>query len=132
MGFIENQAAIVAQKAELEQQLNETCVRFEAEQEAKNELAETKRRIEMDVASFKNDLEDLDLSLQKINKEKETKDHQIRNHSDEIAHQEEILNKINREKKQLQEINAKKSEEFGGVEERASHLNMVKAKLEQT
>merc|ERR1711874_28383 len=125
-------AQIAAQKAELECQVNETIGLYEQEQDSKNEVAQVKKRIEGDVMNIKRDLEDLDLQLQKLNQEKETKDHQIRVSNDEIAHQEEVLNKINREKKHLQEINAKNTDEFSGSEDRAGHLLKVKAKLEQT
>jgi len=130
--FVENQALIAAQKAELEGQVNDTIGLYEQEQEAKNEIAHIKKKVEGDVLNVKRDLEDLDLQLQKLNQEKETKDHQIRVCNDEIAHQEEVLNKINREKKHLQEINSKNTDEFSGSEDRAGHLLKVKAKLEQT
>merc|ERR1712180_424492 len=42
--FIENQALIAAQKAELEGQYTDAVARFEAEQEAKNELTLTKKQ----------------------------------------------------------------------------------------
>ncbi|CAL4122396.1 unnamed protein product [Meganyctiphanes norvegica] len=130
--FIESQAAISAQKHELEIQVNDTLALYEQEQEAKNQVALQKKRVEGGTLSIKRDLEDLDMQLQKLNQEKETKDHQIRVCNDEIAHQEEVLNKINREKKGLQEVNAKNTDEFSGSEDRAGHLQKVKAKLEQT
>jgi len=130
--FIESQAQIAAQKCELEIQVTDTLALYEQEQEAKNEVVQQKKAVEGDVASIKRDLEDLDMQLQKLNQEKQTKDHQIRVCNDEIAHQEEVLNKINREKKHLQEINAKNTDEFASTEDRAGHLQKVKAKLEQT
>ena len=44
--------------------------------------------------------------------DKATKDHQIRNLNDEIAHQDELINKLNKEKKQQGETNQKTSEEL--------------------
>merc|ERR1711972_384700 len=76
--FVENQALIAAQKAELEIQVNDTLALYEQEQEAKNDVAQIKKRTEGDVANIKRDLEDLEMQLQKLNQEKETKDHQIR------------------------------------------------------
>lgn len=43
---------------------------------------------------------------------KATKDHQIRNLNDEIAHQDELINKLNKEKKQTQEVNQKTAEDL--------------------
>merc|ERR1712142_904580 len=130
--FIENFALIGAQKAELEKSLADTEMKFVAEQEAKNEMANQKKLVEMDVASVKAALEVLDGDLHKLLSEKDTRDHQIRVYNDEIAHQEEIIAKYSKEKKHLQEINAKNADEFGGVEDRASHLNKIKEKLGQT
>merc|ERR1712128_152318 len=130
--FIENFALIGAQKAELEKSLADTEMKYVAEQEAKNDLANQKKLVEMDVSSVKGDLEVLDGDLHKLGAEKDTRDHQIRVYNDEIAHQEEIIAKYTKEKKHLQEINAKNADEFGGVEDRASHLNKIKEKLGQT
>merc|ERR1711972_1151155 len=121
--FIENFAVISAQKEELEKQLSDTQVRFEQEQEAKNEAANEKKRVEVDVSAIKSDLDLLDGDLLKLQGEKETRDHQIRVCNDELAHQEEIIAKYTKEKKHLQEINGKNADEFGGIEDRYSHLN---------
>jgi len=130
--FIENQALIAAQKAELEKQFNEAAQRFEQEQSQKALLMQQKKRIEGDVGSQKRDLEDLEMNLQRINQEGDTKNHQIRVLHDEIAAQEEVINKINREKKSLQEINQRNADDFSGSEDKVGHLSKVKAKLEQT
>merc|ERR1711874_389141 len=102
------------------------------EQEAKADMANQKKLVEMDVTAAKGDMENLESDLHKLQSEKETRDHQIRVYNDEIAHQEEIIGRYTKEKKNLQEINAKNTEEFGGVEDRASHLNKIKSKLEST
>merc|ERR1712142_445313 len=130
--FIENQALIAAQKAELEKQFNEAAQRFEQEQSQKALLMQQKKRIEGDVGSQKRDLEDLEMNLQRLNQEGDTKNHQIRVLHDEIAAQEEVINKINREKKSLQEINQRNADDFSGSEDKVSHSSKVKAKLEQT
>jgi len=49
---------------------------------------------------------------QQAEQDKATKDHQIRNLNDEIAHQDELINKLNKEKKQQGETNQKTSEEL--------------------
>merc|ERR1739842_9264 len=127
--FIENFAMIAAQKAELEKQLQDTCTQVDQENAAKNSLAQQKKLVEMDVAGVQNVLDDLEGSLQKLQSEKSTKDHQIRVLNDEMSHQEEIISKFTKEKKNLQEVNARNAEDFGGVEDRANHLNKIKQKL---
>lgn len=84
------------------------------------------------MAGLKKDIEDLELNLQKSEQDKATKDHQIRNLNDEIAHQDELINKLNKEKKNQGEVNQKTAEELQAAEDKVNHLNKVKIKLEHT
>ncbi|XP_042890585.1 myosin heavy chain, muscle-like isoform X27 [Penaeus japonicus] len=130
--YLDKQAKLQSQKADLEAQLNETTERLQQEEEARNQLFQGKKKIEQEISGLKKDIEDLELSVQKAEQDKATKDHQIRNLNDEIAHQDELINKINKEKKHLQECNQKTAEDLQGIEDKCNHLNKVKAKLEQT
>ncbi|KAK7067548.1 putative TRAFAC class myosin-kinesin ATPase superfamily [Halocaridina rubra] len=130
--FLDKQAKLQSQKADLEAQLNETTERLAQEEEARNQLLQSKRKGDQELNSLKKDIEDLELTIQKIEQEKATKDHQIRTLNDEISHQDELINKINKEKKHLQECNQKSSEDIQSIEDKCNHLNKVKAKLEQT
>ncbi|XP_042243049.1 myosin heavy chain, muscle-like isoform X25 [Homarus americanus] len=130
--FLDKQAKLQSQKADLEAQLNETTERLQQEEEARNQLFQNKKKIDQEISGLKKDIEDLELALQKAEQDKATKDHQIRNLNDEIAHQDELINKINKEKKHLQECNQKTAEDLQGIEDKCNHLNKVKAKLEQT
>lgn len=84
------------------------------------------------MSGLKKDVEDLELAIQKSEQDKATKDHQIRNLNDEIAHQDELINKLNKEKKNQSEVNQKTAEELQAAEDKVNHLNKVKVKLEQT
>lgn len=64
------------------------------------------------MSGLKKDIEDLELSVQKTDQDKATKDHQIRNLNDEIAHQDELINKLNKEKKLSGEATQKTAEEL--------------------
>ncbi|XP_047492663.1 myosin heavy chain, muscle-like isoform X3 [Penaeus chinensis] len=130
--YLDKQAKLQSQKADLEAQLNETTERLQQEEEARNQLFQGKKKIEQEISGLKKDIEDLELTVQKAEQDKATKDHQIRNLNDEIAHQDELINKINKEKKHLQECNQKTAEDLQGIEDKCNHLNKVKAKLEQT
>jgi len=130
--LLDKQAKLQSQKQDLEAQLNETSDRLQNEEEARNQLFQSKRKVEQELGTLKKDIEDLELSVQKGDQDKATKDHQIRNLNDEIAHQDELINKINKEKKHLQECNQKTAEDLQAVEDKCNHLNKVKAKLEQT
>jgi uncharacterized protein (DUF3084 family) len=52
------------------------------------------------------------LSQIQAEQDKATKDHQIRNLNDEIAHQDELINKINKEKNNKGETNQKTAEQL--------------------
>merc|ERR1719244_2513554 len=130
--FLDKQAKLQTQKADLEAQLNEALDRLNTEEEARNTLFQGKKKTDQEIGGLKKDLEDLELAMQKSEQDKSTKDHQIRNLNDEIAHQDELINKINKEKKHLQECNQKTAEDLQNIEDKCNHLNKVKAKLEQT
>jgi len=68
--------------------------------------------LEQENAGLKKDVEDLELSIQKSDQDKASKDHQIRNLNDEIAHQDELINKLNKEKKLSGETAQKTAEEL--------------------
>ncbi|KZS11384.1 Myosin heavy chain [Daphnia magna] len=130
--FHEKQNKLMSQKADLESQLSDTQERLQQEEDARNQLFQNKKKLEQEASGLKKDIEDLELALQKTETDKATKDHQIRNLNDEIAHQDELINKLNKEKKHMQEVNQKTAEDLQASEDKVNHLNKVKAKLEQT
>merc|ERR1719446_1856890 len=130
--FFEKQAKLAAQKADLEAQIAELSVRVQSEETARLALIQEQKKGAHEGHSIKKDIEDMELALIKSDNEKATKDHQIRNLNDEIAHQDELINKANKEKKNYQETNQKNAEELQVVEDKCNHLNKVKVKLEQT
>ncbi|XP_059351921.1 myosin heavy chain, muscle-like isoform X8 [Daphnia carinata] len=130
--FHDKQNKLMSQKADLEAQLSDTQERLQQEEDARNQLFQNKKKLEQEASGLKKDIEDLELALQKTEQDKATKDHQIRNLNDEIAHQDELINKLNKEKKHMQEVNQKTAEDLQASEDKVNHLNKVKAKLEQT
>merc|ERR1719239_335403 len=79
----------------------------------------------------KDDIEMMNLRLQKANDDKITKDSQIRSLKDELMHQDELIEKLQREKKNNADGRQKMDEDIQASEDKANHLNRVKAKLEQ-
>lgn len=110
----------------------DTQNRLQSEEDNRNQVFQQKKKLEQESAGLKKDIEDLELSLQKSDQDKASKDHQIRNLNDEIAHQDELINKLNKEKKIQGEHNQKTAEELQAAEDKVNHLSKVKAKLEQT
>nr|XP_045582187.1 myosin heavy chain, muscle-like isoform X2 [Procambarus clarkii] len=129
--FLDKQAKLQGQKAELESQLAEATERLHKEEEARNSLAQGKKKFEQEIGNLKKDFDDLDAKIQSLEQDKATKDQQIHTLNDEIAQQEELLNKINKEKKHLQECNQKTAEDLQSIEDKCNHFNKVKSKLEQ-
>ena len=100
--------------------------------EKKQELNENKRKFENDLGSFKKDIDDMEMTIQKAEQEKTNRDHTIRNMNDEIAHQDELINKLNKEKKHAVETQAKANDDLSTAEEKMDNLNKIKTKLEVT
>merc|ERR1739838_968811 len=94
---------------------------------AKNDMMDKKRRFENDLSSFRKDIDDMQMTIQKAEQEKTN-----RNLNDEIAHQDELINKLTKEKKYMQESQAKSSDELNQAEEKVDNLNKIKVKLEVT
>merc|ERR1711935_1028024 len=91
-----------------------------------------KKALEGDNLIIKKDIEDLELSIQKLEQEKTNRDHTIRTLNDEIANQDEVINKLNKEKKHLMENAAKSCEDLQASEDKVEHLSKIKQKLEIT
>ena len=100
--------------------------------EKKQEMTESKRKFENDLGSFKKDIDDMEMTIQKAEQEKTNRDHTIRNMNDEIAHQDELINKLNKEKKHAVETQAKANDDLSTAEEKMDNLNKIKTKLEVT
>merc|ERR1711949_17798 len=95
-------ARATAEKQEKEDLLAKTQ-KLLADTEAKrNDMIDKKRRFENDLSSFRKDIDETNLQVQKAEQEKTNRDHTIRNLNDEIAHQDELINKLTKEKKYMQ------------------------------
>merc|ERR1711874_306428 len=129
--YLDKEAKLMAQKAEVEAQLADAAKRLEAEQEAKNNLQQAVRKAEAAVGSTKNELEEMEGKLLAANNDKDMKDAQVKNLTDEIANQEELISKLAKEKKALQDSNQRTSEDHQSIEDKCNHLNRLKGKLEQ-
>lgn len=83
--------------------------------------------MEQENSGLKKDVEDLELAIQKSDQDKASKDHQIRNLNDEIAHQDELINKLNKEKKLSGETTQKTAEELQvSVNDIILYLNIIR------
>merc|ERR1719471_658061 len=99
------------EKSKTEDTLQATQKKLADTEAKRNDMIEKKRRFENDLSSFRKDIDDISMQIQKAEQEKTNRDHTIRNLNDEIAHQDELINKLTKEKKYMQESQAKSSEE---------------------
>merc|ERR1740128_740563 len=89
-------------KAEKEEALETTQKKLVDTEATRNDMIDKKRRYENDLSSFRKDIDDMNMTIQKAEQEKTNRDHTIRNMNDEIAHQDELINKLTKEKKYMQ------------------------------
>merc|ERR1712198_712828 len=82
------------------------------------------------VGVVKQEIEDIELAIARVELEKGNRDHTIKVLQDEIAEQDEVINKLNKEKKHLSATQAKSNEDLVSAEEKVSHLTSVKSQLQ--
>jgi len=95
--------------AQLEADLKAEQDSLNKEEKRKNEMAATKRQLEGDLGTFKKDIDDIELAIQKADVDKANKDYQIRSLNDNIATQDELISKLNKEKNTCKRIMLKEA-----------------------
>merc|ERR1712128_294256 len=130
--FQHDLATATNNRSEKEDQLVVTQKKLADTEAARNAMNDKNRSYLNDLSSFRKDIDDMNMSIQKAEQEKTNRDHTIRNLNDEIAHQDELINKLTKEKKYMQESQAKSSDELNQAEEKVDNLNKIKVKLEVT
>jgi len=130
--YHEKQAKFSAQKADLENQLVEHQALLQETEQQRVQATADKKDLDSECTIIKKDIEDIDISIQKLDQENSNRDHTIRTLNEEIAKQDEVINKLNKEKKHIAENGAKASEDLQVANDKVEHLNNIKSKLEQT
>merc|ERR1711868_302309 len=77
------------------------------------------------------DIDDLELTLAKVEKEKHATENKTKNVTEELASVEESIAKLEKEKKALTEAHKQTSNDLQGEEEKVGQLSKAKSKLEQ-
>jgi myosin heavy chain 6/7 len=130
--YTERQAKASAQKADFEVELADAGITLSTMEQTRQLATADKKILEQDNVVIKKDIEDLEMSIQKLEQEKTNRDHTIHSLNDEICNQDEVINKLNKEKKHMSENSAKSTEDLQVAEDKVNHLNKIKSKLEQT
>merc|ERR1719191_1035559 len=95
--YTERQAKANAAKTQLEAGLVAAGEKLITMEQTRQQAGLDKKALEGDNVVIKKDIEDLELSIQKLEQEKTNRDHTIRTLNDEIANQDEVINKLNKE-----------------------------------
>merc|ERR1712238_408405 len=127
--YTDRQAAAGAAKSTLEAGLVDSGNKLVEMEQARQQATLDKKALEGDNVVIKKDIEDLEISIQKLEQEKTNRDHTIRTLNDEIANTDEVINKEN---KHVSENAAKSLEDLAASEDKVDHLAKIKAKLEAT
>merc|ERR1711936_1126554 len=120
---------LIRNKIELEGKVKELQERLE--EELTSELVGKKRKLEDEVSELKKDIDDLELTLAKVEKEKHATENKVKNLTEEVAQTEETIAKLQKEKKSLQEAHQQTLDDLQAEEDKVNSLSKQKNKLEQ-
>ncbi|CAL8302248.1 unnamed protein product [Merluccius merluccius] len=122
---------LIKSKIHLEAKLKEFSERMEEEEEINAELTAQKRKLEDECLELKRDIDDLELTITKVEKEKYATENKVKNLVAELAVLEEHLLKSSKEIKSLQEVHQQTLDDLQAEEDKVNSLTKTKVKLEQ-
>lgn len=152
---------MIKSKIQLEAKAKELTERLEDEEEMNAELTAKKRKLEDECSELKKDIDDLELTLAKVEKEKHATEnkvyfmltvwsvilvfgnnsllhasmlcasYKVKNLTEEMAALDEIIAKLTKEKKALQEAHQQTLDDLQSEEDKVNSLTKAKVKLEQ-
>ncbi|KAI7791208.1 Myosin heavy chain [Triplophysa rosa] len=109
---------------------NQTHLNYLIKEEINAELTGKKRKLEDEYSELKKDIDDLELTLTKVEKEKHATENKVKNLT-EMASQDESIAKLTKEKKALQEAHQLTLDDLQAEEVKVNTLTEAKTKLEQ-
>merc|ERR1712025_1237122 len=96
------QAEATARKVKAEEDLAAMQQKMAREEAERIELQNQKKSMEGGVGGKKKEVEDVRMQLQKVENDKNSRDHTMKGLNEEIAEQDEVINRLNKEKKWLE------------------------------
>jgi myosin heavy chain 6/7 len=130
--IIDKTNRIEGMKNDLQKQVDEVNMRIRGEEEAISGLNQAGTKVTAEAVKLREEIKDLENTIEKCEEDKSTKDNQIRTMREEIAHQEDLIAKLGKEKKSIGDGRQKTEEDIQSMEDRCNHLSKVKGKLEQS
>merc|ERR1712018_87015 len=129
--IIDKTNRIEAVKNDLQKQLDDLNNRIHSEEEQISALQNAQSKTMGEALKLKDEIAILESTMVACEEDKASKDSQIRNLKEELAHQEELIAKLGKEKRGVGENRQKTEEDIQSIEDKCNHLNKLKAKLEQ-
>ena len=117
---------------DLRKQVDQTNARIKGEDDTINGIEQAGGKVTADACRLREEIKELEATIEKCEDDKMTKDSQIRTLREEIAHQEDLISKLGKDKKSTAETRQKTEEHIQSAEDRCNHLSKVKGKLEQS
>merc|ERR1719195_1026422 len=117
---------------DLRKQVDQTNARIKGEDETINGIEQAGGKVTADACRLREEIKELEATIEKCEDDKMTKDSQIRTLREEIAHQEDLISKLGKDKKSTAESRQKTEEDIQSMEDKCNHLSKVKGKLEQS
>ena len=129
--IIDKTNRIEAVKNDLQKQLDDLNKRIHSEEEQIASIQNAQSKTMGEALKLKDEIAILESTMVACEEDKASKDSQIRNLKEELAHQEELIAKLGKEKRGVGENRQKTEEDIQSIEDKCNHLNKLKAKLEQ-
>merc|ERR1719264_843292 len=86
-------------KNDLQKQVDATNAHIKGEDDQINQIQQAGAKVTADATRLRDEIKNLESTIEKCEDDKNTKDSQIRTPRDEIAHQEDMIVKLGKEKK---------------------------------
>merc|ERR1712127_537340 len=130
--IIDKTNRLEAARNDLQKQGDQTKQRIKGEEDTIAGIQMAGNKVTAEACKLREDIENLESTIEKCEEDKMTKDSQIRTLRDEIAHQGDLISKLSKDKKSTSEGRQKIEEDIQSMEDRCNHMNKVKGKLEQS
>merc|ERR1711874_187112 len=130
--IIDKTNRLEAAKNDVQKQVDDTSKRIKAEEDAITGINQAGGKVTAEAVRLREEIKELENTIEKCEEDKMTKDNQIRTLREEIAHQEDLISKLTKEKKSVGEGRQKTEENIQAMEDKCNHLSKVKGKLEQS
>ncbi|XP_010773483.1 myosin-6-like, partial [Notothenia coriiceps] len=122
---------LIKSKIHLEAKVKEFSERMEEEEDINAEITVKRRKLEDECTELKRDIDDLELTIAKVEKEKYATENKVKNLVEELSSLEEKQLESTKAVKALQEVHQQTLDDLQAEEDKVNTLMKNKIKLEQ-